>query len=443
MALKTYIGARYAPKFSGAWDKTHEYGALEVVYANNQSYVSRKTVPANTEITNTEFWIKSADWNAQVAQYNANVEQYNANVEQYNTNVKQYEQNVSSFYADTMHSYDTKQDMVDDQTLKLGETLLTCGNASVGDGGGGFWQVVAETSANAVALKNGLFALRVQLEPYNAVVYHNKAPKFTKQGTGNVTYLLDISDATTDSIHIYNKAITGNILDGFVNEVTVKVNIWSSLIVNGIIKLYIQAAPLSTKALVPYTVTTATGMVLCKASSYNNSTIGINLYMVNGKVEYADTFTKEVEAPAVMPSETVVVNGTTSLLGTAGVLTLSAFNANHKCPTRVINAEKTDPGFTATITSLNINIQTTDARLQATDIFNGETIIKVTLPYTNLSERNIAVTLSVNGNNVIGTQWIGGNKITGNGGVISNQIRFIVKISGADTERIAQIFTLE
>ena len=171
MALKTYIGARYAPKFSGAWNKANEYSALEVVYANNQSYVSRKTVPANTEITNTEYWIKSSDWNAQVAQYNANVEQYNANVEQYNTNVEQYQQSISSFYADTMHSYDTKEDMVNDETLKLGETLLTCGNATVGDGGGGFWQVVGETSANAVALKNGKFALRVQLEPYRFNVY--------------------------------------------------------------------------------------------------------------------------------------------------------------------------------------------------------------------------------------------------------------------------------
>lgn len=87
MAIKKYIGARYAPKFMGAWDKTSEYAALSVVYTNEQSYVSRKTVPANTEITNTEFWIKSADWNAQVAQYNQNVERYEKEVLKYSDTV--------------------------------------------------------------------------------------------------------------------------------------------------------------------------------------------------------------------------------------------------------------------------------------------------------------------------------------------------------------------
>lgn len=167
MAIKKYIGARYAPKFMGAWDKDSEYAALSVVYANEQSYVSRKTVPANTEITNTEFWIKSADWNAQVTQYNQNVERYQANVERYNQNVETYTQAVDQFYADTLHSYDTKADMLADRSLKLGDTLLTCGNATIGDGGGSFYQVVPETSAKAVALENGLFALPFEFQPYD------------------------------------------------------------------------------------------------------------------------------------------------------------------------------------------------------------------------------------------------------------------------------------
>lgn len=167
MAIKKYIGLRYAPKFVGAWDKASEYAALSVVYTNEQSYVSRKTVPANTEITNTEFWIKSADWNAQVAQYNQNVEQYKANVERYNQNVETYTQAVDQFYADTLHSYDTKAVMVADRSLKLGDTLLTCGNTAIGDGGGSFYQVVPETSAKAVALENGLFALPFEFQPYD------------------------------------------------------------------------------------------------------------------------------------------------------------------------------------------------------------------------------------------------------------------------------------
>ena len=167
MALKKFIGARYAPEFAGAWSNAKQYAALSVVYADNRSYVSRKTVPAGTPITNTEFWIQSSDWNAQVAEYNLKVEGYNTNVEQYNKNVQDYSAEVRGFYADTLHSFDTKADMQADRTLALGETLLTCGDKRIGDGGGSFYQVVSETSVTTVALDNGLFAEPFEFQPYD------------------------------------------------------------------------------------------------------------------------------------------------------------------------------------------------------------------------------------------------------------------------------------
>lgn len=156
MPIKKYIGARYAPKFMGAWDKASEYAALSVVYTNEQSYVSRKTVPANTEITNTEFWIKSADWNAQVTQYNQNVEQYKAEV-------LEYTETVNSLVGKTVYTYNTKDDMVADKRVQLNDTLMTCGYAKVNDKKGSFYKVVATTSAKAIALQNNLFALPFEL----------------------------------------------------------------------------------------------------------------------------------------------------------------------------------------------------------------------------------------------------------------------------------------
>lgn len=200
MALKTYIGARYAPKFMGEWDKNSEYAALSVVYTNEQSYVSRKTVPAQTEITNTEYWIKSADWNAQVAEYNQNVERYQQNVEQYNQNVETYNQNVSSFYADTLHSYDTKMDMVADTTLALGETLLTTGNETIGDGGGSFYQVVPETSTKAVALDNGLFALPFEFQPYDYSEFQGEVDKVVAAFGTSVAEIKAASLGTYDNV---------------------------------------------------------------------------------------------------------------------------------------------------------------------------------------------------------------------------------------------------
>ena len=200
MAIKKYIGARYAPKYMGAWDKSSEYAALSVVYTNEQSYVSRKTVPANTEITNTEFWIKSADWNAQVTQYNQNVEQYQANVERYNQNVETYTQAVDKFYADTLHSYDTKAEMVADRSLKLGDTLLTCGNAAIGDGGGSFYQVVSETSAKAVALENGLFALPFEFQPYDYSEFQGEVDRVVESFGTSVAEFKATSLGTYDNV---------------------------------------------------------------------------------------------------------------------------------------------------------------------------------------------------------------------------------------------------
>ena len=209
MALKKYIGARYTPKFMGAWDAQTVYAALSVVYANEQSYVSRKTVPAGTELSNTEYWVKSADWNAQVAEYNRNVENYNKNVVEYNKNVVAYEQAVNTFYADTLHSYDTKAAMVADQDLKLGDTLLTCGNTAIGDGGGSFYQVVAETSAKAVALENGLYALPFEFQPYDfsefqTEVDNYKADTDQKIQTFENTVKQDVAQMKEVSLHTYN-----------------------------------------------------------------------------------------------------------------------------------------------------------------------------------------------------------------------------------------------
>lgn len=193
MALKKYIGARYTPKFMGAWDAQTVYAALSVVYANEQSYVSRKTVPAGTELTNTEYWVKSADWNAQVTEYNRNVENYNRNVEEYNKNVIAYEQAVNTFYADTLHSYDNKAAMVADQDLRLGDTVLTCGAKTIGDNGGSFYQVVAETSAKAVALENGLYALPFEFQPYNYAEFAEKTNQYKQETDEQIAEVKEVS----------------------------------------------------------------------------------------------------------------------------------------------------------------------------------------------------------------------------------------------------------
>lgn len=57
MSVRQYIGARYVPRFLGTWNNTTQYEALDVVdNGSGTSYIARKTVPAGTPLTNTEFW---------------------------------------------------------------------------------------------------------------------------------------------------------------------------------------------------------------------------------------------------------------------------------------------------------------------------------------------------------------------------------------------------
>lgn len=73
---RQYIGARYVPKFADpiSWDKANSYEALTIVTYLNNSYTSKKPVPANTEITDTEYWVVTGNYNAQVEEYRQETE---------------------------------------------------------------------------------------------------------------------------------------------------------------------------------------------------------------------------------------------------------------------------------------------------------------------------------------------------------------------------------
>lgn len=67
----TYIGARYVPLLVGDWDTTKqtEYEPLTVVQYQGNSYTSRTYVPKNIDITNTEYWVVTGNYNAQIEAY--------------------------------------------------------------------------------------------------------------------------------------------------------------------------------------------------------------------------------------------------------------------------------------------------------------------------------------------------------------------------------------
>ena len=65
MANNIYIGMRYVPLFDGTYNSEKVYEPLTVVEYNNSSYTSKRQVPAGILPTNTEYWARSGDFNAQ------------------------------------------------------------------------------------------------------------------------------------------------------------------------------------------------------------------------------------------------------------------------------------------------------------------------------------------------------------------------------------------
>jgi len=72
---RQYVGARYVPKIVGEWNKALQYEALSVVTYMGNSFTSKVPVPANSvEINNTDYWINTGNYNAQVEEYRKETE---------------------------------------------------------------------------------------------------------------------------------------------------------------------------------------------------------------------------------------------------------------------------------------------------------------------------------------------------------------------------------
>ena len=79
VGARQYVGARYVPIFGRAgeatveWDGLAPYEPLTVVMHEGISYVSRRYVPAGIQIANTDYWVQTYRFNAQVEQYRQEV----------------------------------------------------------------------------------------------------------------------------------------------------------------------------------------------------------------------------------------------------------------------------------------------------------------------------------------------------------------------------------
>jgi len=119
-----YIGSRYVPKMCGDWDSTKAttYESLSVVQYSGASYTSKQAVPTGIDITNTTYWVKTADYNAQVATYHADVLSYKGSSD---TAIANISNDVSTFKTDTNASISAFQTSVNSANTDFKNTTNT------------------------------------------------------------------------------------------------------------------------------------------------------------------------------------------------------------------------------------------------------------------------------------------------------------------------------
>lgn len=85
---RQYVGARYVPKLMGEWNKALQYEALSIVTHLGNSFTSKVPVPVNIDITNTDYWVNTGNYNAQVEAYRTETAQVKTALNNETTNRK-------------------------------------------------------------------------------------------------------------------------------------------------------------------------------------------------------------------------------------------------------------------------------------------------------------------------------------------------------------------
>ena len=88
--VREYVGARYVPVFANPpeWNDTRGYEPLTIVLHEGNSFTSAQYVPTGVDISNTEYWLETGNWNAQIEAYRQEVLRFDGRITQNANGIK-------------------------------------------------------------------------------------------------------------------------------------------------------------------------------------------------------------------------------------------------------------------------------------------------------------------------------------------------------------------
>lgn len=137
-SITQYTGSRYVPVFAdpAEWNSTRTYEPLTIVLNEGNSYTSRQFVPVGVELTNTDYWLETGNYNAQIEKYRQTVIDY----------VNQIEMTVKKI--DTVSAFATQTN------LNVGDVVITKGFYTVGDRGSALYLITSKQTENGMTIIN-------------------------------------------------------------------------------------------------------------------------------------------------------------------------------------------------------------------------------------------------------------------------------------------------
>ena len=134
--MSDYIGKRIVPKHCGEWDRAKAYEMLSIVLhtENGESYISRREVPAGTDILDGEYWAVCSRFSQQIKDMEIQLQETEGRM---NTNLSETEARMAEDLHSTKSAMSeelaqteqrvTKQTV--DASAKVDESMLVLSNA--------------------------------------------------------------------------------------------------------------------------------------------------------------------------------------------------------------------------------------------------------------------------------------------------------------------------
>lgn len=134
VGTRQYIGARYVPIFgrknetSIEWNNSEPYEPLTVVLYQGNSYTSRQYVPSGVDISNTDYWVLTFNFNAQVEAYRREVSAFDGRITQNESDIDALQDNADNVNAiipsNQFTTSNTVKEYIDAQDANMEQQIL-------------------------------------------------------------------------------------------------------------------------------------------------------------------------------------------------------------------------------------------------------------------------------------------------------------------------------